>query len=152
MNVHEDDFKTPSDTQIRRLWELLRKLEVWVLSSPKVSVAKSLFNTVQEEISTRWTEEVTECKDKEVLKSRNVTPDGDGFWTKAEVDNPQYCMQDRPVNHVNLTLHPLNQSTNRLCLHFSLHSSHHPRRLIHPPFFPATGEKYPTWPRYIRAT
>ena len=66
----EDDFKIPSNTQIRKFRELLRKQGVWVLKNPKVSVAKSLFNTLQEEIPTRWTEdEVTKCQDKEVFTS-----------------------------------------------------------------------------------
>ena len=69
----ENDFKIPHNVQIRKLRELLRKQGVWVLKDPKVTISRSLFNTLQEETPTPWTEEeVTRCKTKEPFTSFHV--------------------------------------------------------------------------------
>lgn len=66
----ENDFKLVHYTETRRLRTLLRKRGVWIEKGRKITVAKSLFNTLQEEHPTPWTEdEIKRCLDDEEFTS-----------------------------------------------------------------------------------
>ena len=121
--AHWGWLQNPSNTQIRKLRELLRKQRVWVLKNPKVSVAKILVNILQEEIPTQQTEEeITGCKDKEVFTSRHVThliETDFGRKPKWTTSTPSVAVPSptarSPVVYSKLP------STNRLYLHSSRH-------------------------------
>lgn len=53
----EEHFKVGGPTMLRKLRNLLCKQGVWILRSTRVTIAKSLQNTIQEETPTEWTQE-----------------------------------------------------------------------------------------------
>ena len=68
----EDDFKQTSIHCQRKLREFLRKRGVWVERS-KLTIARSLFNTLQEDENPPWTEaEVKEFMKKEEFNSYQI--------------------------------------------------------------------------------
>ena len=69
----ESDFKLVKNDTIRRLRTHLRIQCVWVERRARTSIAKSLFNTLQEQNPTPWTEfEIMECKDNEGISSCHI--------------------------------------------------------------------------------
>lgn len=64
-NFSENDFKpaSVSNSEIRRLRSFLRKRGVWIEMNKTITVAKALFNTLQEEDPVAWTE--SEIKDRD---------------------------------------------------------------------------------------
>lgn len=63
----EEDFRRgTTNFQLRKLRALLRRRGVWVMKDERVTIAKSLYTTLQEDKPTPWTEdEVNNCYDKE---------------------------------------------------------------------------------------
>ena len=62
----EEDFRRRTTIQLRKLRALLRRQGVWVMKDKRVTIAKSLFATLQEDKPTPWTEdEVKDCYNKE---------------------------------------------------------------------------------------
>jgi hypothetical protein len=54
----EDDFKSEIlNIRLRRLRNVLRKRDVWVLKDSQMTIAKSLIRTLEEEHLTPWIEE-----------------------------------------------------------------------------------------------
>ena len=68
----KDNFKLANNRQIRKVQNLLRQRGVWVEKS-RLTIAKSLFNTLQEEERTPWTEEeVLRCMPNEEFISHHI--------------------------------------------------------------------------------
>ena len=69
----ELDFKVVENDTIRKLRTFLRKRGAWIEKKARLSPAKSLFNTVQEQEPTPWTEsEIKECNDSEKFASNRI--------------------------------------------------------------------------------
>ena len=64
----EEDFKSASNYNIRRLRDCLRKFGVWIRKQQRFTIARSLYEALIEEEPTPWTEaDIMACLDKEEL-------------------------------------------------------------------------------------
>ena len=69
----EDDFRLVHNNDVRRLRKFLRKRGVWIEKS-RTTIARSLFNALQEEEPTPWTEaEIIACEEKEEFASYQIS-------------------------------------------------------------------------------
>ena len=69
----EEDFKSASIHQLRKLRDYLRKFGVWIRKQQRYTIARSLYDALLEGEPTEWTEEeIISCKIKEEFGSYHI--------------------------------------------------------------------------------